>query len=91
MLPTPWRPSLWYGTGGAGTAAALGAVIAGGTASAGLAVSGLVATGGIAGPLLFGGGLAVYLARKRKSARNKRLTEGAKRLGEAIVNRDRPV
>jgi hypothetical protein len=79
------------GTGGAGTAAALGAVIAGGTASAGLAVSALVATGGIAGPLLFGGGLAVYLVRKRQSARNKRLIEGARRLGEAIVNRDRPV
>lgn len=79
------------GTGGAGTATAMGAVIAGGAASAGPVFAALVATGGIAGPVLFGGGLLVYVVQKQKSARNKRIIAGAQRLSEAIANRDNSV
>lgn len=79
------------GTGGAGTAAAVGAVIAGGATSVGPVVSALIATGGIAGPILFCGGVGVYILRKRKTARNKRIIRGASRLSEEILNREKPV
>lgn len=79
------------GTGGAGTAAAVGAVMIGGAAGITPILSTLIATGGIAGPILFGGGIAVYLLRKNRSARNRRIIAGAKRLSVAIANRDKPV
>ncbi|MBV7258988.1 hypothetical protein [Erythrobacter crassostreae] len=79
------------GTGGAGTAAAVGGVMIGGAAGVAPVVSTLIATGGIAGPILFGGGIALYLLRKNKSARNKQIIAGAKRLSVAIANRDKPV